>query len=88
MRDLDKRLGRLEGLLGDCRCKCERNVQGVRFFVSTSPAEVEEAQARFDSCRAAHAADDVPLVVLINLFSDGTGPTGVAPMRTPMRKAP
>jgi hypothetical protein len=89
MGDLGKRIARLELLIGDRRCECERNPQGVRWFVSTMQSEVDEAQRRFDSCPASHAPDDPPLVVFVKTFGDvprvftGAAPRGnVLPSRS------
>lgn len=88
MGDLGKRIARLELLMGDGRCDCERNQYGVRLFVSTQESEVDEAQRLFDACPAAHAPDDQPLVVFIKTFGDvprdrtGAPPRGNIIVRT------
>jgi hypothetical protein len=85
MRDIDKRIERLEATMGNRRCVCERNQYGYRIFVSVFEKEVEAAQRRFDECPADHPENDRALVVLIKTYSPeclARGYTGIPPRKS------
>jgi hypothetical protein len=84
VRDMDRRLGKLELVLKDQRCSCVRNSIGRRFFCSLSPTETAAAEQRFAACTATHTADDAPIVVLVRSYGTeplASGRTGNAPRR-------
>ena len=78
MRDLVRRLERLEEALGDAGCACPRDVHGNRFVVVGGPLMPEAeavraaaaAAAAFDACPARHR--DEAVVVRITHYNEVT----------------